>query len=71
VPPRGQRYRIAFANINDAQGVHVGASDSLADVRQSFELAVHPLPVDMLYCDNAADAETAVSNAPLMRSTEG
>jgi ribose transport system substrate-binding protein len=58
------RYRIAFANINDAQGVHVeGLGFTGFDVRHSFELAVRSLPVDMLYYDNAADAETAVSNA--------
>ncbi len=57
-------YRIAFANINDAKGVRVeGLGFSGFDVRRSFELAVRSLPVDMLYYDNAADAETAVSNA--------
>ena len=33
------------------------------DVRRSFELAARTLPVDMIYYDNAGDADTAVANA--------
>jgi ribose transport system substrate-binding protein len=58
------RFRIAFANIDDTQGVRIeGLGFSGLDVRRSFELAARTLPVDMIYYNNASDEETAVSNA--------
>jgi ribose transport system substrate-binding protein len=58
------RYRIAFANINETQGVRIeGLGFTGFDVRRSFELAARSLPVDIIYYDNAGDEETAVSNA--------
>ena len=57
-------YRIAFANINETQGVRIeGLGFTGFDVRRSFELAARTLPVDIIYYDNAGDEETAVSNA--------
>ena len=57
-------YRIAFANINETPGVRIeGLGFTGFDVRRGFELASRTLPVEMIYYDNAADAETAVSNA--------
>ena len=57
-------YRIAFANINETQGVRIeGLGFTGLDVRRSFELAARTLPVDIIYYDNAGDEETAVSNA--------
>jgi ribose transport system substrate-binding protein len=57
-------YRIAFANINESPGARIeGLGFTGFDVRRSFELAARALPVNMIYYDNAADADTAVSNA--------
>ena len=57
-------YRIAFANADETSGTHLeGLGFTGADVRRSFELAARTLPVDMVYYDNAGDADTAVSNA--------
>jgi ribose transport system substrate-binding protein len=57
-------YRVAFANCNETPGTHIeGLGFTGYDVRHSFELAARSLPVEMLYYDNAGDAETAVSNA--------
>jgi ribose transport system substrate-binding protein len=57
-------YRIAFANINETQGVRIeGLGFTGLDVRRSFELAARSLPVDIIYYDNAGDEEAAVSNA--------
>ncbi len=57
-------YRIAFANINETQGVRIeGLGFTGLDVRRSFELAARTLPVDIIYYDNAGDEEAAVSNA--------
>jgi ribose transport system substrate-binding protein len=59
-----RRYRVAFANINDAQNVRIeGLGFTGLDVRRSFELAARTLPIDVIYFDNASDQETAVSNA--------
>lgn len=57
-------YRIAFANLNEAQGARIeGLGFTGYDVRRSFELAARTLPVEIIYYDNAGDEETAVSNA--------
>jgi ribose transport system substrate-binding protein len=57
-------YRVAFANANETAGIRLeGLGFSGFDVRRSFELAARTLPLEMLYYDNAGDAETAVSNA--------
>jgi len=57
-------YRIALANINDAKDVRIeGLGFTGYDVRRSFELAARGKPVDIIYYDNAGDAETAVANA--------
>ena len=60
----GPPFRIAFANINDAKDIRIeGLGFTGYDVRRSFELAARSKPVEMIYYDNAADAETAVANA--------
>ncbi|HEY4042810.1 MAG TPA: substrate-binding domain-containing protein [Rhodopila sp.] len=57
-------WRIAFANINETQGVRIeGLGFTGLDVRKSFELAARTLPVNIIYYDNAGDEQTAVSNA--------
>jgi ribose transport system substrate-binding protein len=57
-------WRVAFANANETPGVRLeGLGFTGADVRRSFELAARTLPIDIIYYDNAGDAETAVSNA--------
>jgi ABC-type sugar transport system substrate-binding protein len=57
-------YRVALANINDAKEVRIeGLGFTGYDVRRSFELAARGKPVDIIYYDNAGDAETAVVNA--------
>jgi ribose transport system substrate-binding protein len=57
-------YRVAFANANETLGVRLeGLGFTGFDVRRSFELAARTLPLDMVYYDNAGDAETAASNA--------
>jgi ribose transport system substrate-binding protein len=60
----GAPYRIAFANANETPGVQLeGLGFTGFDVRRSFELAARTLPLELLYYDNAGDAETAVANA--------
>ena len=57
-------YRIAFANVNETPGAHIeGLGFTGLDVRRGFELAARTLPVEMIYYDNAGDAETAIANA--------
>jgi ribose transport system substrate-binding protein len=57
-------YRVAFANCNETPGARIeGLGVTGYDVRHSFELAARSLPVEMIYFDNAGDAETAVANA--------
>jgi ribose transport system substrate-binding protein len=59
-----RRYRIAFANLDEAPGTRLeGLGFTGAEVRRSFELAARTLPVDMLYYDNRGDAARAVANA--------
>lgn len=56
-------FRVAFANVNETQGVRVeGLGFTGLDVRRGFELAARTMPLDMIYYDNAGNAETAVSN---------
>ena len=60
---RRQRYRIAFANLNEEPGRRIeGLGFTGGDVRRSFELASRTLPVDMIYYDNGGDAEKALAN---------
>jgi ribose transport system substrate-binding protein len=60
----GPLYRIGFANINETPGARIeGLGFTGLDVRRSFELAARSLPVEIIYYDNASDAETAVANA--------
>jgi ribose transport system substrate-binding protein len=59
-----QRFRIAFANLNDDPSVRLeGLGFTGVDVRRSFQLAARTLPVDMLFYDNAADDAKALANA--------
>jgi ribose transport system substrate-binding protein len=59
-----QRFRVAFANLNEEPGSRVdGLGFTGADVRRSFELASRSLPVDMIYYDNGGDPERALENA--------
>lgn len=61
---QGTRYRIAFANQNEEPGVRLdGLGFTGLDVRRGFELAARTLPVDMIYYDNAGDADKARGNA--------
>ena len=65
-PALGQdrRFRIGFANLDETPGVTLeGLGFTGEEVRRSFELAARTLPVDMVYFDNAGDAEKAVANA--------
>lgn len=58
------RWRIAFANANETPGVKLeGLGFTGADVRRGFELAARTLPVEMVYLDNAGDADRALANA--------
>jgi ribose transport system substrate-binding protein len=64
VRAEGQRFRIAFANVDESPGVTLeGLGFTGAEVRRSFELAARTLPVDMLYFDNAGDPARAIANA--------
>jgi ribose transport system substrate-binding protein len=59
-----RRYRIAFADLDEASGVGLeGLGFTGADLRRSFELAARTLPVDMLYFDNGGDPTRALANA--------
>jgi ABC-type sugar transport system substrate-binding protein len=58
-----QRFRIAFANLDETPGVTLeGLGFTGLDVRRSFELAARTLPVEMLYFDNAGDPARAIAN---------
>src|SRR5258708_29825173 len=60
----GRRFRIAFANLDEAPGVTLeGLGFTGAELRRSFELAAPTLPVDMLFFDNAGGPARAVTNA--------
>ena len=60
----GERFRIAFANLNEDPAAHLeGLAFTGAEVRRSFELASRTLPVELIYYDNAGDGEKAVANA--------
>ena len=64
-----RRFRIAFANLDETPGVTLeGLGFTGADVRRSFELAARTLPVDMVYFDNAGDADARTSPMPRPRS---
>ena len=59
-----QRFRIAFANLDETPGVTLeGLGFTGLDVRRSFELAARTLPVEVLYFDNAGDPARAIANA--------
>ena len=59
-----RRFRVAFANLSEEPGTRIdGLGFSGAEIRQSFELASRALPLDMIYYDNAGDAEKALGNA--------
>ena len=58
------RFRIAFANADETPGVRLdGLGFTGYDVRRGFELAARTLPVEMIYLDNAGDADRAIANA--------
>lgn len=60
----GRRYRIAFANLDETEGVTLeGLGFTGYDVRRSFELAARTLPVDLVCYDNAGDPVRAIANA--------
>jgi ribose transport system substrate-binding protein len=60
---QGKPRRIAFANLNDDPSVRLeGLGFTGLDVRRSFELAARSLPLDIVYFDNASDAQKALAN---------
>jgi ribose transport system substrate-binding protein len=59
-----RRFRVAFANLDETPGVKLeGLGFTGADLRRGFELAARTMPVDMLWFDNAADPNRAITNA--------
>jgi ribose transport system substrate-binding protein len=59
-----QRFRIAFANLDETPGTTLeGLGFTGLDIRRSFELAARTLPVEMIYLDNARDPARAIANA--------
>jgi len=62
-PRAAAPFRIGFANANETVGVRLeGLGFSGLDVRRSFELAARTLPVQMIYYDNAGDADRTLAN---------
>jgi ribose transport system substrate-binding protein len=60
----GRRFRLAFANLNEDPGVRLeGLGFTGLEVRRSFELAARTLPLDIVYYDNAGDANKALATA--------
>ena len=59
-----QRFRVAFANLNEEPGTRIdGLGFTGSEIRRSFELASRSLPVDMTYYDNGGDDNKALGNA--------
>jgi ribose transport system substrate-binding protein len=59
-----QRFRVAFANLNEEPGTRIdGLGFTGLEIRRSFELASRSLPVDMTYYDNGGDGNKALGNA--------
>ena len=59
-----QRFRVAFANLNEEPGTRIdGLGFTGSEIRRSFELASRSLPVDMTYYDNGGDGNKALANA--------
>jgi ribose transport system substrate-binding protein len=69
LPPGGptfaqRRWIIAFANATEEPGVTLeGTGFTGAEVRESFNLAARPYPIDMVFYDNHRDDARAVANA--------
>ena len=64
-PASGQRrWVVAFANITEEPGVTLeGTGFTGAEIRESFNLAARPLPIDLVFYDNHRDDAHAVANA--------
>ena len=64
-PASGQRrWVVAFANITEEPGVTLeGTGFTGAEIRESFNLAARPLPIDLVFYDNRRDDARAVANA--------
>ena len=59
-----QRFRVAFANLNEEPGTRIeGLGFTGSEIRRSFELASRSLPIDMTYYDNGGDGNKALGNA--------
>jgi ribose transport system substrate-binding protein len=59
-----RRWTIAFANVTEEPGVTLeGTGFTGAEVRESFNLAVRPHPVDLVFYDNHRDDARAIANA--------
>ena len=57
------RYLVAIANIDETPGKRIeGLGFTGAEVRRSFELAARTLPLNLMYYDNAGDANRALEN---------
>src|SRR3989442_3922272 len=64
-PASGQRrWVVAFANITEEPGVTLeGTGFTGAEIRESFNLAARPLPIDPVFYDNRRADARPVANA--------
>ena len=64
-PAWGQkRWLVAFANVTEEPGVTVeGTGFTGPEIRESFNLAVRQLPIDLVFYDNQRNDARAVANA--------
>jgi ribose transport system substrate-binding protein len=59
-----RRWTIAFANATEEPGVSLeGTGFTGAEIRESFNLAARPYPVDLVFYDNHRDDARTVANA--------
>jgi ribose transport system substrate-binding protein len=59
-----RRWTVAFANVTEEPGVTVeGTGFTGAEIHESFNLAVRPYPIDLVFYDNRRDDARAVANA--------
>lgn len=59
-----RRWVVAFANVTEEPGVTLeGTGFTGAEIRESFNLAVRQLPIDLVFYDNQRNDARAVANA--------